>query len=360
MFNGAHEIQFWLGECASRITESLTREQVQWIEDNAAGREHPVPYSKRPTNERAILDEHLRLKTSVIWTTPLKMPVVQPYRKSESKRVVTNLQHINIMEPSVSDPVSKRKQLQAFPPNFIHSLDATHMFLSALKCNELGLSFAAVHDSFWTHASTVDTMNTVLRDAFVRMHSEDITSRLAAEFKARYSGGMYLAPVKRNSVLGKKIVKLRLSNQATSKKSKSQVKINELLLERRRLRLLSSEDSAERAVGQAMVTPARLIEETVDERDLMFLEDIVSAIDETEDESDCLTDDFQGEVSQDGTELHQVVDQFAALPLEDGTAAKNAKRAKQARRSQKVWAWLPLTFPPVPKKVRLQHSYASV
>lgn len=35
----------------------------------------------------------------------------------------------------------------------------------------LGLAFAAVHDSFWSHAADVDTMNRMIREEFVRLHS---------------------------------------------------------------------------------------------------------------------------------------------------------------------------------------------
>lgn len=31
-------------------------------------------------------------------------------------------------------PVNSQKQASAFPPNFVHSLDATHMMLTALEC----------------------------------------------------------------------------------------------------------------------------------------------------------------------------------------------------------------------------------
>lgn len=53
------------------------------------------------------------------------------------------------------------KQRNAFPPNFIHSLDSCHMMLTALHCFKAGIVFASVHDCFWTHAATVDEMNRV-------------------------------------------------------------------------------------------------------------------------------------------------------------------------------------------------------
>jgi DNA-directed RNA polymerase len=32
----------------------------------------------------------------------------------------------------------KARQRSAFPPNFIHSIDSTHMMMTALVCNEKG------------------------------------------------------------------------------------------------------------------------------------------------------------------------------------------------------------------------------
>ena len=48
-----------------------------------------------------------------------------------------------------------------------------------------GLAFAGVHDSFWTHAGSVDDMNRLLREAFVELHSRPLLQELAAEMQAR-------------------------------------------------------------------------------------------------------------------------------------------------------------------------------
>lgn len=53
------------------------------------------------------------------------------------------------------------KQRNAFPPNFIHSLDSTHMMLTSLHCEKAGITFVSVHDCFWTHPKTVHIMNKV-------------------------------------------------------------------------------------------------------------------------------------------------------------------------------------------------------
>lgn len=60
-------------------------------------------------------------------------------------------------------PVARKKQRSSFPPNYIHSLDGAHMMMTAMACREEGMSFAGVHDSYWTHACDVDRMNVLIR-----------------------------------------------------------------------------------------------------------------------------------------------------------------------------------------------------
>ncbi|KAL2039959.1 hypothetical protein N7G274_007362 [Stereocaulon virgatum] len=271
MFKGAHEIQYWLTNCAGRISESIAPAQAEFLAEVAGAGKIKSQYRTKslkgtPKNEIAAF------KSAVIWTTPLKMPVVQPYRKESARAISTTLQRINVHSRSTANPIDKAKQVKAFPPNFIHSLDATHMFLTALKCDEVGLTFAAIHDSFWTHAGDVDTMNAIIRDAFISIHSHDIIGRLAAEFKARYKDYMHLAGVPSGSPIALKIRAWRnakyrakgLPQEWSGKKLNSQ-KCDEMLLERRRLTLLASEDPGEREEGEKMITPGSLFEKAADE-----------------------------------------------------------------------------------------------
>jgi DNA-directed RNA polymerase len=138
--------------------------------------------------------------TSVIWTTALGLPIVQPYRKSARKQVMTNLQSVYISDPNVPSEgesttsylilesetnlpvlVNTMKQASAFPPNFVHSLDATHMVLTGIECSSRNLTFAAVHDSYWTHACDIDQMSAIIRDTFINLHASDMLKRLHEE-----------------------------------------------------------------------------------------------------------------------------------------------------------------------------------
>lgn len=53
------------------------------------------------------------------------------------------------------------KQKNAFPPNFIHSLDSSHMMLTSIFSEQKGITFVSVHDCYWSHPSTVHIMNQV-------------------------------------------------------------------------------------------------------------------------------------------------------------------------------------------------------
>ena len=78
------------------------------------------------------------------------------------------------------------KQRNAFPPNYVHSLDSTHMMMTALQCARHGLTFVSVHDSFWTHACDVDRLNQFTREQFVALHSRPLLELLSRDFLAKY------------------------------------------------------------------------------------------------------------------------------------------------------------------------------
>jgi DNA-directed RNA polymerase len=115
----------------------------------------------------------------VSWTTPLGLPVVQPYRRqSRTGTVETVVQSVALEHEPTKWPVYSNRQRSAFPPNFIHSLDSTHMLLTAIHCKRQQITYASVHDSFWTHPATVDDMNTILREKFVQLHGRPILKQL--------------------------------------------------------------------------------------------------------------------------------------------------------------------------------------
>ncbi|XP_046655606.1 DNA-directed RNA polymerase, mitochondrial-like [Daphnia pulicaria] len=66
------------------------------------------------------------------------------------------------------------------------------MMLTALYCQRKGITFASIHDCFWTHPCTVAEMNKICRQQFVSLHSqpilEDLSKFLVSQFAVRASG----------------------------------------------------------------------------------------------------------------------------------------------------------------------------
>ncbi|PIN06369.1 DNA-directed RNA polymerase [Handroanthus impetiginosus] len=145
MFEAARSIMNWLGDCAKII----------------ASENEPV-----------------------CWTTPLGLPVVQPYRKVGRHLIKTSLQVLTLQHET--DKVMVKRQRTAFPPNFVHSLDGSHMMMTAIACKKAGLNFAGVHDSYWTHACDVDEMNRILREKFVELYEAPILENLLEGFQQSF------------------------------------------------------------------------------------------------------------------------------------------------------------------------------
>ncbi|PKA55846.1 DNA-directed RNA polymerase 1, mitochondrial [Apostasia shenzhenica] len=145
MFQAARSIMNWLGDCAKLI--AMENQPVSWI-------------------------------------TPLGLPVVQPYRKLGKHLIRTSLQVLTFQRET--DKVLVKRQRTAFPPNFIHSLDGSHMMMTAVACRNAGLNFAGVHDSYWTHACDVDEMNVILREKFVELYEQPILENLLEGFQKAF------------------------------------------------------------------------------------------------------------------------------------------------------------------------------
>lgn len=194
LFDRAQQIQNWLTETAAEIARSVPRE-VALKMGYCEGQGAPAAAGEKTASSTALeTDPSYRYpQTSVCWTTPLGFQVLQPYNRQRTIQLRTVLQSLSLRISSRFDPVDVGKQASAFPPNFVHSLDATHMFKTALACADAELTFASVHDCFWTHAASVDEMNRILREQFVALHQEPVLERLREEFLARYHG--YVVPV---------------------------------------------------------------------------------------------------------------------------------------------------------------------
>lgn len=62
------------------------------------------------------------------------------YNTNMGRSIRTNLQALVVQDDwAPNTKVNVQKQRSAFPPNFVHSLDSTHMLLTAKACSENGM-----------------------------------------------------------------------------------------------------------------------------------------------------------------------------------------------------------------------------
>ena len=270
LFEGAHHFQSWLTCCARRITRSL-----------------PISHDGKGD-----------CMSTIVWTTPLGLPVVQPYRKESRRQIKTHLSTITIADPSSMQPIDGRRQVNAFAPNYIHSLDASHMLMSATACTEQNITFAAVHDSYWCHAGNVDKMADILRDAFIALHSDDQIYNLREELTDRYKDRKMLVRVPADSP-----------------------DANKLATDKNVLKYIGPDE------------PQKAAEVVVDENDEATLSKEISFGNlSAEDECGSSTES-NTVLSEQSVPLNPRIHSIASKPIDY------------------VYAWVPVSFPPLPKRV---------
>lgn len=122
----------------------------------------------------------------VAFVSPVGVPVVQPYRQKRPVTVITLLQNVMLTYDSDVLPLHRQRQVSAFPPNFVHSLDSSHMLLTAVEMEKRGLCFSAVHDSYWTHPCDIEEMNSVLRECFIDLYKQPLLEDVKKRWELRY------------------------------------------------------------------------------------------------------------------------------------------------------------------------------
>ena len=106
------------------------------------------------------------------WTTIVGFPVFQHYRTDNSVEVCTILEgKVKLHVPDLNKGIPyKSGQRRGIAPNFVHSIDSTHMVLTI---NAVDLhSYAMIHDDFGTHAGNTEILARGIRRAFKHMYTK--------------------------------------------------------------------------------------------------------------------------------------------------------------------------------------------
>lgn len=119
------------------------------------------------------------------WITPSGFPVTQVYWETDEHRINTKLcgnAKLSIRRDT-NDPKGSRHR-NGIAPNFVHSLDASHLTLVVNAAKAAGIdAFAMIHDDYGTHAADTAALYRIIREEFVRMYERH---DVLEEFRAAY------------------------------------------------------------------------------------------------------------------------------------------------------------------------------
>jgi DNA-directed RNA polymerase len=120
----------------------------------------------------------------VRWTTPSGYLAVQDYREEVGDELDFTVlgKRYRITLNRTGDKLNTRKQALGISPNFVHSLDASHLMRTVLFCKEDGMTdFAMIHDSYGCHAGHAGLLRDNLRQAFVDQYSQPVLENFRNE-----------------------------------------------------------------------------------------------------------------------------------------------------------------------------------
>lgn len=119
------------------------------------------------------------------WITPSGFPVTQVYWETDEHRINTKLcGNAKLSIRRDTDDPKKSRHRNGIAPNFVHSLDASHLALVVNRAKAEGIdAFAMIHDDYGTHAADTAALYRIIREVFVEMYERH---DVLEEFRAAY------------------------------------------------------------------------------------------------------------------------------------------------------------------------------
>lgn len=108
----------------------------------------------------------------IAWETPSGFLATQAYFDIEIHRIRTLLHgDVRIRVAAETDQPDRGRHATALAPNFVHSMDASHMQLVAAEAHRRGITdLAMIHDDYGTHAENAEQLFHIIREQFVAMY----------------------------------------------------------------------------------------------------------------------------------------------------------------------------------------------
>nr|AAD31445.1 RNA polymerase [Neurospora intermedia] len=117
------------------------------------------------------------LDLPVNWVTPYGLVIQQKYNKFtkyNETTYVASKRYKLVLRKADTTSISKQKQIQAFIPNFVHSMDGSNIVLLIKTIRDEGrkINFASIHDCFATHANDTAWLSWYVKQSFIRIYSD--------------------------------------------------------------------------------------------------------------------------------------------------------------------------------------------
>jgi DNA-directed RNA polymerase, mitochondrial len=132
----------------------------------------------------------------VHWTAPSGFQVYQEYTKYNREIVKTSM-GVSVapvrFRDEIPDSIHENQQIQGFPPNFIHSIDASVLCDTVNRCDASHIS--VVHDSFGTHAADAPDLAQSIREAASDIFQNNLLEDVRSECLLRLPDDITLPPV---------------------------------------------------------------------------------------------------------------------------------------------------------------------
>jgi DNA-directed RNA polymerase len=106
------------------------------------------------------------------WVTPSGFPASQCYFEMELHRIRTHLHgDEKIRVYTETDDPDIDQHATGMAPNFVHSMDASHLHLTAAAASDAGIThLTMIHDDYGTHAADAPELFQIIREQFVAMY----------------------------------------------------------------------------------------------------------------------------------------------------------------------------------------------
>ncbi len=135
--------------------------------------------------------EVLKPAMPVYWVTPDGFPVWQEYKVADKVRIDlifmgdVRLQTTVLQGDKKENKIDARKQESGISPNFVHSLDGSHLRCTVVRANEhYGIEFfALIHDSFGTIPARAGHLFKAVRETMVESYeNHDVLADFREQF----------------------------------------------------------------------------------------------------------------------------------------------------------------------------------